>query len=130
MGHSQFMAKSIQDMPKKRARPKPAGRLKGILVRLQPHQLLGLDSWIAKQRSTMTRPEALRAMLDAALARAALRRPHSPATRTKALELAGKAIDQMVDQTAPPEEQAMRKRRLIKGPKEFRELRVDRPKRK
>jgi hypothetical protein len=44
--------------------------------------------------------------------------------------LAAKAIDKMIDPAAPPEEQAQRRRRLIKGPLEFREARVDLPKAK
>jgi len=48
----------------------------------------------------------------------------------RAKELAAKAIDKMIDPAAPPEEQAQRRRRLIKGPLEFREARVDLPKAK
>ena len=46
-------------------------------------------------------------------------------------EMAGKAID-WLSRTArkSDDDKATRKRRLIKGPEEFRELRVDRPKRK
>jgi hypothetical protein len=41
-----------------------------------------------------------------------------------------KAIDKIVDPAAPPEERAQRRRRLTEGPEEFREVRVDRPKKK
>jgi hypothetical protein len=34
----------------------------------------------------------------------------------------------MIDPAAPPEERAQRKRRLTKGPTEFREARIDQPK--
>jgi hypothetical protein len=47
--------------------------------------------------------------------------------RTKAAEMAGQAIDQKADQSATAEERESRKRRLLKGPAEFRELRRDRP---
>jgi hypothetical protein len=43
---------------------------------------------------------------------------------SRAAELAAKA---MGDPTAPPEERAQRRRRLTKGPTEFREDRVDLP---
>jgi hypothetical protein len=36
----------------------------------------------------------------------------------------------MTDTTAAPDDQATRKRRLLKGPEEFRAVRVDRPNRK
>ena len=48
----------------------------------------------------------------------------------KASELAGDVIDQNADPSASSEEKASRKRRLLNGPKEFRELRRDHPTRK
>ena len=48
----------------------------------------------------------------------------------KAAEMAGDIIDQHADLSASSEEQESRKRRLLKGPKEFRELRRDHPHRK
>ncbi len=51
-------------------------------------------------------------------------------SRRKAAEMAAREIDRLGDQTATSEEQAKRKRRLIKGPREFRELREDLPKTK
>jgi hypothetical protein len=47
--------------------------------------------------------------------------------RTKAAEMAGEAIDRQADQSATAEERESRKRRLLKGPEEFRELRRDHP---
>ena len=51
-------------------------------------------------------------------------------TRDKAADVAGKVIDRHADRSATAEERASRKRRLLKGPKEFRELRRDQPKAK
>jgi len=48
----------------------------------------------------------------------------------RAQELATKAIEKIIDPTAPPEERAQRRRRLTKGPTEFREARIDQPKAK
>jgi hypothetical protein len=42
--------------------------------------------------------------------------------------MAGKQLDELADQSATTEEQAVRKRRLLKGPEEFQNARVDRPK--
>ena len=39
-------------------------------------------------------------------------------------------FDRMTDATAHPDDQANRKHHLLKGPEEFREARVDRPKAK
>ena len=49
-------------------------------------------------------------------------------TAAKAAELAGTMIDWLGDKSAPPQEQANRKRRLVKGPSEFREMRSDQAK--
>jgi hypothetical protein len=53
-----------------------------------------------------------------------------PGRRLRAQELATKAIEKIIDPAAPPEERALRRRRLTKGPTEFREDRVDLPKAK
>jgi hypothetical protein len=50
-------------------------------------------------------------------------------SQRKAAEMASREIDRLADQAATSEEQAQRKRRLIKGPREFRDMRGDLPKR-
>jgi hypothetical protein len=45
-----------------------------------------------------------------------------------ASDLAASAIEQVVDKSQPIEEQARRKRSIIRGPKEFRGIRADLPK--
>jgi len=47
-----------------------------------------------------------------------------------AAEMAGEVIDRNTDPSASTDEQASRKRRLVRGPKEFRDLRRDRPRAK
>ena len=42
----------------------------------------------------------------------------------QAADMAGKEIDRLEDLTATSEQRETRKRRLIKGPKEFRDLRL------
>jgi hypothetical protein len=49
---------------------------------------------------------------------------------SRALELATTQIDQLIDPAAPPEERDRRLTRLIEGPPEFVEARVDLPTRK
>jgi hypothetical protein len=53
-----------------------------------------------------------------------------PGRRLRAQQLATKAIEKIIDPAAPPEERTERKRRLTKGPSEFRAVRVDQPKAK
>jgi hypothetical protein len=47
--------------------PAPTGKGTPIQVRLQPSQLAALDGWIAKQDAPLTRPEAIRAMMETIL---------------------------------------------------------------
>jgi hypothetical protein len=51
-----------------------------------------------------------------------------PNEAAKASEMASQAIDRLADPLATDEERQHRKRRLIKGPKEFREIRINRAK--
>jgi hypothetical protein len=64
---SRLMAKSINDIPKKKRGRPATGKGEGVLVRLQPAQLKALDAWIAKQSRPLTRPEAIRAMMETIL---------------------------------------------------------------
>ncbi len=50
-------------LAKKRRGPAPTGKGLQVVVRLQPDQLAALDAWIAIQDASLTRPEAMRAML-------------------------------------------------------------------
>ena len=50
-------------IPKKRG-PKPTGWGTPIMVRLQPDQLAKLDRWIAGLGEPITRPEAIRRIVD------------------------------------------------------------------
>jgi hypothetical protein len=56
------MKKSINVIKKGRGRP-ATGQGTLIGVRLQPSQLKALDAWIDKQDASLTRPEAIRAIL-------------------------------------------------------------------
>jgi hypothetical protein len=128
------MRKSIRDIPKKkRGRPASGGRGEGILVRLQPDRLAAVDAWIARQTAPMTRPEAIRAMLDAVLVIVSNDPSEKPKARkqaARASEMAAQTIERKLDPKIPVEERAQRRRRLTKGPPEFREDRVDLPKAK
>ena len=95
-----------------------------------PEQATSLDDWREKQTDRPGRPEAIRRLIAQALAIAAPSAPAKAGSRRKAAELAGRAIDALGDQAATVEERAHRKSRLIKGPREFRDVRGDQPKKK
>jgi hypothetical protein len=56
--------------------------------------------------------------------------PSSEKAAAKAAEIAGQEINRLGDRSATDEQRARRKRRLLKGPKEFRDIRDDQHKRK
>jgi hypothetical protein len=89
-----------------------------------------VDAWAAQQPDEPGRSEAIRRLVELGLTVRTKAKQLSPALAARAKELAAKAIDQMIDPAAPPEERAQRRRRLTKGPLEFREDRVDLPRMK
>src|SRR5260370_24656648 len=84
-------------------------------------------SWGGSQG--VSRSEAIRRLVEIGLKVKTPARPvGKPGRRLRAQELAAKAIEKIIDPAAAPEERAQRRRRLTKGPTEFREARVDQPK--
>lgn len=82
-----------------------------------------LDRW--SREYCMSRSQAIRRLLDLGLRRAPKNVRFSHAARAKASALASEVVDQLIDGAAPEEEQLKRKRRLIHGPPEFRDVRQD-----
>jgi len=142
------MAKSaLSDNRKKRiGRPRVGAILIG--VRVPPAGVAELDGWIQKHAPDLSRPEAIRRLVEIGLKAkpisservrrggrsldlgmmAKIEPAAKVARSSRAAELAAAAIDKMADPEARPEERDERRRRLTKGPPEFREVRVDRAK--
>jgi hypothetical protein len=122
------MAKSIKVNQKKRGRP-ATGRDPVSAVRLPAELTAAVDKWGEDHEAN--RSEAIRRLVELGLKVKMPARPVSkPGRRLRAQELATKAIEKIIDPAAPPDERAERRRRLTKGPQEFREDRVDLPKAK
>ena len=121
------MKKSVKlDQKTKRGRP-ATGRGVMLSSRIPKATVTTLDAW-AEQNKT-TRSDAIRRLVELGLTVKTPARPvNKPGRRLRAQELATKAIEKIVDPTAPPEERAQRRQQLTKGPSEFREDRVDLPK--
>jgi hypothetical protein len=98
--------------------------------RADPVLRASIVKWAENQPDIPTLSEATRRLVELGLTLKTKSRPPSEGQKLRAREMAGKAIDNLVDTTAHPDDQATRKRRLLKGPEEFREVRVDRPNRK
>ena len=82
-----------------------------------------IDGWRRQQIDTPHRTEAIRRLVEQALAGSQPTKARSARARSKAQELASAQLDKLIDPSAPDEERQQRKRRLLKGPKEFRDLR-------
>ena len=125
------MKKSISVNKKSRGRPKKKGGVDPVTaVRLPAKLSDAVDAWASSQDDKPGRSEAIRRLVELGLeVKTPTRYAVSKSARKlRAQELATKAIEKMVDPSAPPEERAERRRRLTKGPTEFREDRVDQPK--
>jgi hypothetical protein len=93
--------------------------------------MAALDAWAARQTDAPSRAEAIRRLVEIALSNELPSKPIArPGRRARAQELARDAIEKTVDPTASPEERDQRRRRLTKGPTEFRAARVDQPRAK
>jgi hypothetical protein len=123
-----FMGKSITRTRKSRGRP--ATGAESVHLRVLPDQAAAIDAWIKKQDEPVTRPEAIRRLVEIGLTVKARSKQGSRARSEAANAMASDQLDQLVDQSASTEQQANRKRRLLKGPEEFRSVRVDRVKQK
>jgi hypothetical protein len=86
--------------------------------------------WAEDQPDMPTLSEATRRLVELGLTikMNTKQRPAGRADRSK--ELASKTIEKMIDPSVSPEDRTQRRRRLTKGPLEFREARVDLPKAK
>ena len=105
-----------------------------MVLRMPATLIAAVDSWAAANDAI--RSEAIRRLVEIGLTVKTKGRPKSEGPKQRqepkqrARDMAGNTIDRMTDTTASPDDQASRKRRLLKGPEEFRNVRVDRPNRK
>jgi Ribbon-helix-helix protein, copG family len=117
------MAKS---QPKKRPGRPATGTDPLISTRAPTAVIAAIDAWAASNGAS--RSEAIRRLVELGLAVKAEVSPTGRRRSIRALELAAKTIDGLSDDLASATDQESRKRRLLKGPEEFREVRIDRTK--
>ena len=115
------MKKLIKVEPKRGGRPSTRDR--HVTARMPSTLIAEVEAWAIA--SNANRSDAFRQLVELGLARSKSAGPISAKSAERARQLAAKTIDGLVDAAAPVEETANRKRRLLKGPEEFREMRVD-----
>jgi hypothetical protein len=117
------MKKSIKVTPKK-ARGRPAtGKDPHVTARMPGELINQVEAWATSRG--LGRSEAIRRLVELGLT---VKTKSAPSERQRAAlaDLASKAIDSLTVGTAESDVKARRKLRLLKGPEEFRDVRVDR----
>jgi hypothetical protein len=94
--------------------------------RAAPVLRAAIVKWAESQPDLPSLPEATRRLVELGLTVKAKGRRPGEGQRRRAREMAGEAIDEMTDATATSDDQATRKKRLLRGPEEFRDVRLDR----
>lgn len=119
-----FMTRQEKRLAKKRGRP-ATGRGVTIGVRCHDDMLAYIDTWRRKEPDLPTRATAIRRLTELGLAGTRPPQKISMQAASKAREMAGQEIDRLGDASLPVDERERRKRRLTKGPGEFRDIRED-----
>jgi hypothetical protein len=122
------MKASKKNVVRKRPGRPATGQDPVTAIRLSKEMRAAVDAWATSEADKPVRSEAIRRLLEIGLTVGAKQEQTTAATADRAKELASKAIDSLTAGAPNSDEKANRKRRLIKGPEEFREVRVDRPK--
>ena len=120
-------------MPRENEKHSPAvraGRDAISAVRLSQTLTSDVDAW-AEAHNTV-RSDAIRQLLELGLSASSFHPPHDCRTvRDHEAEIEQPAmaqIDLLLDPSLPPDERQRRRRRLIEGPPEFSDERIDLPK--
>ena len=125
--------KSARKNGTKKQRGRPAtGQGVQIGTRWPESTVAAIDAWASRQEDGPSRSEAIRRLVELGLGKPAPATVTSTAKASseRAREMAGNTIDKLKDTKASPDDQVSRKRRLVKGPEEFQNIRRDRPNRK
>jgi len=120
------MAKSISVRRDKQSRSASGGNHPLSAIRLSEALTAKVDEW-SEAHSVGSRSEAIRCLIEIGISHSSqpVGKKSAHESSDESSHLAGSQIDRMEDVTATGEERASRKRRLLKGPKEFREMRIN-----
>jgi hypothetical protein len=115
-------------MPLKRSKARRP-LVSGFNIRFGPAELRSLDAWIKTQPAPRpSRREAILRLIKQALAGAQPPRKRSKKAASQARDMARRELDRLGDESVSANERERRKRRLTRGPSEFRDIRADLPK--
>jgi hypothetical protein len=99
------------------------GRDPLLTARFPAEMIKSIEAWAAT--NGVTRTEAIPRLVELGLSGGRQPMPRrSPKSTSEATDMAGRQIDRLGDSSATYEERQTRKRRLLKGPKESRDIRL------
>ena len=107
-----------------RSEPYPVRKIVGF----DEATIAAIEKWRAKQTAIPSLSEAIHRLVRQGLVSASTAGNRNLRAASIASNLAGVELDRLSDRLATDEERASRKRRLLKGPKEFRGISSDHPK--
>lgn len=99
-----------------------------IGFRADPIARAAIVKWAENQSDKPTISEAIRRLVGLGLSAKPHLKQASRSRASKANAMAANQLDRLADPSATTEQQESRKRQLLRGPREFRDVRVDRPK--
>lgn len=117
-------SKAVKQKETRIGRP-PTGITPMVGVRVSDELRGRIERWAVLQDGSPRLSEAVRRLVELGLGRSKSTTKRSRKSTAQAVTMAGRAIDRAADLWATPAERAKRKRRLIKGPTEFRGMRKD-----
>jgi Arc/MetJ-type ribon-helix-helix transcriptional regulator len=100
-----------------------------VNARMPPSLIRSIDTW-AETNAGGSRSEAIRRLVELGLTVSQPAKRTSPNAAAMASDMAAEQIDKISDASTPEAERHARKRRLLKGPEEFRDMRRDHPRAK
>ena len=117
------MTKATKKRSTKKSGRRATGQDPVTAIRLSKNLRASVDRWTRQQTDKPSRSEAIRRLVDHALAGPKHKGRRSAKSTAGASAMAGHVIDDLTDKTATGAEQARRKKQLLQGPKEFRKMR-------
>ncbi len=99
------------------------------IVGFDEPMMSAIERWRSKQKPIPNVSESIRRLVELGLASAPTAKPPSRKAASKSSAMAGEQIDRLQHgKSDTPEEREGRKQRLLKGPKEFRDMRAPKAK--
>jgi hypothetical protein len=106
-GEARRKARRSISRTEKRGRGRPPTGAESIHLRRLPLQLSAVDEWARSQKDRPSRPKAVRRLIELSLAATKPTTKNNRKAKAKARDLAGEQLDELINPSAPHEEQRL-----------------------